>query len=160
MGQCHQPQPQVPQDVVEPVTPPPAMADGCNCSLANEINNMPGMPGNAAPLLPPPAARTPVYDPFTSDQPFYHINHTGAAAFESSALNDTWDGTPEPFPSFMTAHCIGSSKACWGALALHGIVMVTGLNLLTGCNYITEAQAEVERVAYDDPCAIQNAKAM
>ena len=128
-----------------------------NTDLVAAIGAIQNIPGAAPPPPPPavPASPAPVHDPFTSDQPFDHGRCTGATAFEavSTALDFSWDETPETFPSFITFQ-IHSSEACWDAPASHGILIITGMNILTNYHCITEAEVDHAHINYTYPCAI------
>ena len=76
-------------------------------ALATAIQNLqPAVP--AAPAAP----AVPLLDPFQVDQPFDLSSRVGSAAFTtaSSALDVTWDGIANQFPSFVIALAFHSSQ--------------------------------------------------
>ena len=104
----------------------------------------------------------PLLHPFEADQPFDLSTRAGAAAFAtaSSALEETWDGSTDSFPAFVTALRLRASEAKWNAPAPHGILQVNGNNILTHYEGITAAQITNARQGRFDDRAIQNARAM
>lgn len=63
------------------------------------------------------AAANPTLDPFDSVTPFDLTSRAGSHAFTlaSAALDETWDGTIQAFPSFLLSLRARSSEVRWNA---------------------------------------------
>ena len=146
---------------------PPELAAALQ-ALAQAIQNIP--------QVQPAAAHAPLLDPFTTDAPFDLSSCAGSQAFTTActALDDTWDGTADAFPTFIVALRVRAREVNWGAQPPHGILTfgavpaepqnnieaIQGHNLLTDYHHITQAQLTAAFNDHTDHRAIQNSKAM
>ena len=146
---------------------PPGLAAALQ-ALAQAIQNIPQVQ-QAAP-------HQPLLDPYTDHAPFDLLSRAGSQAFATActALDDTWDGTADAFPTFIVALCVCAREVNWGAPNPYGILTIgatpadpdnnipafAGYNLLTNYHNITQAQLTVAFNNCNNNRAIQNSKAM
>ena len=155
--QQQQPQPPPPQQ------PPQGQPADNNAALAVAIQALiqviQGMQQHQAVA---PAANVPILDPFASNAPFNLASRAGDTAFQraSSALDETWDGTVETFPSFIIALRIRSAEVGWNAAAPQGVVTIAGHNLFTEYHSITDQDITNEFTNRVNDRAVQNSKTM
>lgn len=115
----------------------------------------------------------PILDPFASANPFDLSSRAGSNAFTTScaALDVTWDGTTNEFPSFITALRQRAAECYWDSNSPQGILLfataavnvgpaATNRNLLTQHYAVTDAEIAAARVGRSDGRAIQNSQAM
>jgi hypothetical protein len=147
-----------PDDVPLPAPPVDnqALANALQ-AIANALANLAGP--QAAPAAP---AHQPVLDPYSSTAPFDLSSRAGSTAFSAAcaALDDTWDGTIETFPSFIIGLRIRASEIHWNAAQPQGILTIAGHHLITHYHSITDAEIEAARVARVDPRAVQNSRSL
>ena len=146
---------------------PPELAAALQ-ALAQAIQNIP--------QVQPAAAHEPLLDPFTTNAPFDLSSRAGSQAFTTActALDDTWDGTADAFPTFIVALRVRAREENWSAQPPHGILTfgavpadpennveaIQGHNLLTDYHHITQAQLTAAFNNRTNHRAIQNSKAM
>jgi hypothetical protein len=106
-------------------TPPPAPPVD-NQALANALQSIANALANLGPPAAPAApahqpvldpAHQPVLDPYSLTAPFDLSSRAGSAAFSAAcaAIDDTWDGTIETFPSFIIGLRIRASEIHWNS---------------------------------------------
>lgn len=117
---------------------------------------------NNAAAAAAPTVRQPLLDPFDSSAPFDLSSRAGSVAFAaaSAALDESWDGSVETFPSFIVTLRIRASEVKWNAVAPQGILTFGGNNLLTHYHSVTDTDIETALTARVDPRAVQNARAL
>jgi hypothetical protein len=146
-----------------PAENPPPAPPVDNQALANALQAIANALANLGPPAAPAApAHQPVLDPYSSTAPFDLSSRAGSTAFSAAcaALDDTWDGTIETFPSFIIGLRIRASEIHWNSAQPQGILTIAGHHLITHYHSITDAEIEAARVARVDPRAVQNSRSL